>query len=141
MLSLVKVTVIGTLAEQPVIRTMEGHGKMVGLNVYTMRRSLDPKTRQACLEKEWHRVVITDKRLAAYAEDHLAKDDEIYLEGELHTDFWLDPTYELQSITYITLCQEGDKLRRIADEPDCQDPEVAIGMLAMARNALPSSYV
>lgn len=45
MLSLVKVTVIGTLAEKPVIRAMEGHGRMVGLNVYTMRRSLDPETR------------------------------------------------------------------------------------------------
>lgn len=135
MLSLVKVTVIGTLAEKPVIRAMEGHGKMVGLNVYTMRRSLDPETRQAGLEKEWNRIVITDQRLAAYAEDHLAKDDEIYLEGELHTDFWQDATYGRQSITYITLCQQGGKLRRVADEPKSKDPDVAIGMLAMARDA------
>lgn len=131
---LVKVMVIGTLADKPIIRHMESDRKLVGLSVYTVRLWCDAETGREQRKKEWHRVVITNQRLVSYAENHLAKDDDIYLEGELQTDFWRDATYELQSVTYITLCQEGDKLRRVADERDCEDPELALGMLAMAQN-------
>jgi len=135
MLSQVKVTAVATLAEKPVIRTMEGHRKMVGLSVYTMRCSDGAKAREIGQEKEWHRVVITDQRLATYAEAHLTQDDQVYLEGELLTDFFQSETFELRFMSQIYLRQEGDKLRRVTDEPDYNDPEIAQEMLTVARGA------
>jgi len=135
MLSLVKVTLIGTLAEKPVIQDMEGGCKKAGLSVFTQRHWHDAEAREARQEKEWHRVVIVNQRLAAYAEAHLSQDDQVYLEGELRTNFWRSETYELQSMAQILLWQEGDRLRRITDEPDCHDPESALRMLAVAKDA------
>jgi hypothetical protein len=135
MLSQVKVTAVATLAEKPVIRAMEGNRKMVGLSVYTMRRRHKTEAREIGLEREWHRVVITDQRLAAYAEAHLTEGDQVYLEGELLTSFCQSETFELRFISQICLRQEGDKLRRVTDEPDCNDPEIARRMLAVTRGA------
>jgi len=135
MFSPVKVTAIATLAEDPVIRTMEDRRKMVGLSVYTVRHECEAKAREPRQEKEWHRVVTTDQRLAAYAEAQLAQGDQVYLEGELVTNFCQSEMFELRFMPKICLWREGDKLRRVADEPGGNDPDLALSTVAVARDA------
>ena len=133
MLSVNKVILMGVVADEPVIRDIESDRKMAGLSVFTMRRWPDA-TGGHRGSKEWHRIVITDPDLAAYAEAHLAKDDQIYVEGELHTMFWRDATFDWQSLTRIVLWQNGHRLKRVADD-DCLAATGPLDMLKAAREA------
>lgn len=134
MLSVNKVILMGTLAEDPVVRDIEGDGRIVGLSIFTTRRWFDASAGQQQEDKEWHRVVIIDDRSATYAATHLAKDDQVYLEGELQTTCWRDETYALQCLTRIILWQEGHQLRRVTDL-DCSEPAAASKRLAAVRDA------
>jgi single stranded DNA-binding protein len=114
MLSVNKVILMGILADRPIVREIEGGGMMVGLSVVTSRGWHDNSHNQTD-DREWHRVVITHPDLAGYAETHLEKDDQVYLEGELQTTFWRDATYNRQSLTRVLLWQECDRLQRVVD--------------------------
>ena len=133
MISVNKVFLIGVLADEPVIRGTEGDRKIVGLSVFTTRRWCDASDGQQ-EDKEWHRIVVTDPDLVAYAEAHLAKDDQIYIEGELHTMFWRDETFDWQSLTKVLLWQDGHRLKRVTDDGDLE-PAGALDMLKAAREA------
>ena len=133
MLSVNKVILMGVVADEPVIRDIENDRKMVGLSVFTTRRWADASNDQQ-ENKEWHRIVITDPDLAEYAAAHLRKDDQIYIEGELHTAFWRDETFDWQSLTRIVLWQDGHRLKRVADD-DCLEAAGSLDMLKAAREA------
>ncbi len=133
MISVNKVFLIGVLADEPVIQGTEDDRKIVGLSVFTTRRWCDASDGQQ-EDKEWHRIVITNPDLVAYAEAHLAKDDQIYIEGELHTMFWRDETFDWQSLTKILLWQDGHRLKRVTDDEDLE-PAGTLDMLKAAREA------
>ena len=117
-MSMNKVILVGILAEKPVIRRGEGGQKMAGLSVVTRRHWHDAETGEVRDGREWHRVVIFDQHLADFAEAKLRPDDQVYIEGELHTERWRDETYEWRSLTNIILWQNSDQLRRLSpDEP------------------------
>ena len=133
MLSVNKVILMGVLADRPLVREIEGGAMMVGLSVVTSRGWHDDSHEQTD-DKEWHRVVITHPDLAGYAESHLAKDDQVYLEGELQTTFWRDATYNRRSLTRILLWQDSDRLQRVADGGGC-DAATAPHLRMAARQA------
>ena len=133
MLSVNKVILMGVLADRPVVRHIEGDQKLAGLSVFTMRRWRDADGGLQD-DKEWHRVVITHPDLISYAETHLQKDDQVYIEGELQTAFWRDATYDCQSLTRILLWQDSDRLRRVADD-ERHDAVASSPLQAAARQA------
>ena len=133
MISVNKVFLIGVLADEPVVQGTEAGQKIVGLSVFTTRRWCDASDGQQ-EDKEWHRIVITTPDLVAYAQEHLGKDDQIYIEGELHTMFWRDETFDWQSLTKILLWQDGHRLKRITDDADLE-PAGTLDMLKAAREA------
>jgi len=133
MLSVNKVIIIGVLADSPVIRGSEDGRKVIGLSVATMRHQSNAIDN--LLEgKEWHRIVITDPGLAAYAEAHLTKGEQIYIEGELQTMFWRDETFDWQSLTRIVLWQDSHRLKCIADG-DCLELTGTPDMLKTTQEA------
>jgi len=131
MLSVNKAILVGAVADKPVIRDIKGGRKMVGLSVFTARRWLKAGSDEQA-SKEWHRIVIVNPDLAAYAEAHLAKDDQIYVEGELHTMFWRDETFDWQSLTRIILWQEGHQIKRVS-ESDCLEATGELDLLKAAQ--------
>lgn len=126
MLSLNKVIVAGVVADDPVVREVkEGRkiiGKMVGLSVITKRRWQDPNSKEARDGQEYHRVVIMNQRLAKTVLSEIQRNDHVYIEGELHTEFWRDETFEWRSLTRIILWQEDDKVKRLNDEEQAKGP-------------------
>ena len=114
-LSLNKVTLAGTLADTPAIRKIEGGRKMVGLSIVTTHRWRDANSDKEQLSQEWHRVLIVHEDLARFAEARLNRDDEVYIEGELHTERWLSETFETRTLTKIILWQDAHQLRRLPD--------------------------
>lgn len=115
-LSLNKVVLAGTLADAPMIREIEGGGKMVGLSIVTTRQWCDVADGDERRDQEWHRVLIVHEGLAAFAEAHLRRDDQVYIEGELHTERWLSETFERRTLTKVILWQAAHQLRRLADD-------------------------
>ena len=124
-MSMNKVILIGSLADKPQIRETEGGQKMVGLSIVTTRHWRDLKSGEEQLGREWHRVVIVHEDLAAFAEAKLVKSDEVYIEGELHTERWLSETFETRTLTKIILWQEAHQLRRLADHDQDQQASSA----------------
>ncbi len=113
-MSLNKVMLIGRLDDKPRIQETEGGGNSVGLSVVTtMRHWLDVETGEEREGREWHRVVVVEPRLAAFAGAHLREHDQVYVEGQLQTECWQDETFQWRSLTRIMLAQNGDQLRRL----------------------------
>ena len=137
-LSLNKVILAGTLADAPLIRETDAGRKMVGLSIVTTRQWQDAESGKAEEDQEWHRVVIVQASLATFAETELAKGDDVYLEGELHTEFWRDDTYEWRTLTKVILWQESHQLRRLTDQgqnPSNPSASQAPPLLEAAREA------
>ena len=63
-------------------------------------------------------VVIIEERMAALAEAHLQNGDQVYVEGQLHTECWQDETYQWRSLTKILVWHESDQLRKLTPDDD-----------------------
>jgi len=113
--SLNKVTLAGTLADKPMIRKIEGDQKMVGLSIVTTCRWCDTIREAKQTSQEWHRVLVIHEDLAAFAETKLNRNDQVYIEGELHTERWMSETFETRTLTKIILWQDVHQLRRLPD--------------------------
>lgn len=125
-LSMAKVTIIGTLADDPRVQPIDGNNDKVGLSVYTSSHWYSSKERCEHTEKQWHRIVITEPALVAYAIENLARGDQVYIEGGLHTCYWYDTLYERRSLTSIIVWRDGHKLARVDEEPMCDELEIAL---------------
>lgn len=112
MLSLNKVTLVGKLCDAPMIRDLDNGSKAAGLSLTTTRRWVDAD-RAEKFSTEWHRVIIIDAPLVRFAMAELKPGDDIYIEGELHTERWLSETFETRTLTKIVLWQDWHQLRRL----------------------------
>ncbi|MGI9507921.1 MAG: single-stranded DNA-binding protein [Geminicoccaceae bacterium] len=130
-LSLAKVTIIGTLAEDPSVQPLGGNRNKIGLSVYTLNHWYDSKARCERTEKQWHRIVITEQHLGAYAMENLKLGDQVYIEGGIHTCYWYDTLYEQRSLTSIVVWRDGHRLARIDEEPTCDELEIALVLKAL----------
>ena len=117
-MSLNKVMLIGRLDDVPQIREIEGGSKAVGLSIVTTRRDCDADVGEELTSTEWHRVVIIEERLVAFAETHLQRNDHVYIEGQLHTERWQDETYQWRSLTKILISQSSDQLQKFTPNED-----------------------
>ncbi|MGI9507556.1 MAG: single-stranded DNA-binding protein [Geminicoccaceae bacterium] len=98
----------------------------------TGRGCSETESGQERVNHEWHRVVVIDERMAAFAESHLQKGDQVYIEGQLHTECWQDETYQWRSLTKILLWEESGQLRKLTPGDDItsarrtSDPGLAV---------------
>ena len=117
-MSLNKVMLIGRIDDKPQIREIEGGSKAVGLSIVTTRHDGDADVGEEWTSREWHRVVIIEKRLVAFAEAHLRQNDHVYVEGQLHTERWQDETFQRRSLTKILISQSSDQLQKFTPNDD-----------------------
>ena len=117
-MSLNKVMLIGRLDDKPQIREIEGGSKAVGLSIVTTRHDRDADVGEEWTSNEWHRIVILEERMVAFAETHLQQNDHVYIEGQLHTERWQDETFQWRSLTKILLSQASDRLQKFRPDDD-----------------------
>jgi single-strand DNA-binding protein len=101
--SLNKVLLIGNLGREPEVRTMQDGAKVVQLSVATSENWRDKLSGERKEKTEWHRVVIFNDKLAEVAEKYLHKGTKVYLEGQLQTRKWVDPSGQEKYTTEIVL--------------------------------------
>ena len=79
-----KVLLIGTLGDDPTIRTTPTGKNVVTLSLVTNDARRNPDTGAVTETAEWHHVVMWNK-LAEIANKYLHKGSQIYIEGKLKT--------------------------------------------------------
>ena len=117
-MSLNKVMLIGRIDDKPQVREIEGGSKAVGLSIVTTRHDCDADVSEEGTSNEWHRVVIIEEGLVAFAETQLQENDHVYIEGQLHTERWQDETYQWRSLTKILISQSSDQLQKFTPNDD-----------------------
>lgn len=87
-----KVSLIGNLGGDPVVRQVGEDRKVANLSLATRRRWKD---REGNLHEDtqWHQLVLWDRQ-AELAERLLTKGQLVYVEGRLNTVQWTDPKNE-----------------------------------------------
>jgi single-strand DNA-binding protein len=88
--SLNKVLLIGRLGRDPELRYISQTERAVAnFNLATNERYFNPKTNEAEIRAEWHRIVAWGK-LAEFCEKFLNQGKQILVEGKLRTRSWQD---------------------------------------------------
>src|SRR5262249_8647205 len=86
------VILVGNLGRDPEVRSTQDGTKVANLSLATSENWRDKNSGERRERTEWHRVVIFNERLAEVAEKHLKKGSKIYIEGQLQTRQWTDPS-------------------------------------------------
>ncbi len=85
-----KVTLIGHLGADPVIRYTQQGKPVASFSVATSEPWKDKKTGEKKERTEWHRCVCFSEKLCEIIEKYLKKGAKIYLEGQNQTRKWQD---------------------------------------------------
>lgn len=83
-----KVLLIGNLARDPEVRSMQDGSKIVNITVVTSERWRDKSSGEQKEKAEFHRVVIFNEKIADVAERFLKKGSKTWIEGQLQTRKW-----------------------------------------------------
>lgn len=87
-----KVTLIGRLGSNPVIRTMSSGDKVANMRIATSDSWKNKITGERQETTEWHNIVIYNENIVRVAEQYLKSGALVYLEGALRTREWTDET-------------------------------------------------
>jgi len=108
MASVNKVVLIGNLGKDPEIRYTQGGDPIANFSLATSESWTD-KAGNKQERTEWHRVEVFGK-LAQLARDYLAKGRQVYLEGSIHYDEWVDKDGNKRNTTKIKLSGPNSRL-------------------------------
>lgn len=106
--SLNRVQLIGYLGREPDTRVTQSGKKVCHFRLAVTRRGSD--------EPDWFRIQAWGK-LGEVCQQYLAKGRLVFIEGDLHTDRWLDEKHETQYRTYV-IARGMQMLDRKPDEEE-----------------------
>jgi single-strand DNA-binding protein len=98
-----KVILVGNLGKDPEIRRTQDGRPIANLSVATSENWRDKATGERKEKTEWHRVVIFNEGLAKVAEQYLKKGAKVYIEGQLQTRKYTDPSGAEKYTTEVVL--------------------------------------
>jgi len=98
-----KVILVGNLGRDPEVRRLNSGESVVNLNLATSESWRDKASGERKERTEWHRVVIFNENLAKIAEQYLKKGSKVYVEGQLQTRKWQDPSGQEKYTTEVVL--------------------------------------
>lgn len=122
--SLNKVLLIGHLGKDPEIRRTSSGDPVVNFRLATSESWRDKNSGERQEKTEWHTCVVFNENLAKIAEQYLKKGSKVYVEGQLSTRKWEDPSGQTRYSTEVVLqkfrgeLQLLDKADRPSREPD-----------------------
>lgn len=101
--SINKVTLLGNLGKDPVIRTAQNGSKIASFSLATSDIWNDKQTGERRERTEWHSVAIFNEYLVTIVEKYVRKGSKIYIEGKLQTRKWTDQQGIERFITEVLL--------------------------------------
>ena len=82
MTSFNRVTILGTLGKDPIIRNFD-ENSIASFSVATNESWVDKKTNEKKQLTDWHNIQIKNPSIVPYVEKYLKKGDTVLIEGEL----------------------------------------------------------
>ena len=98
-----KVIIVGNLGRDPEVRSFPNGGKVCNLRIATSETWRDRTSGERKERTEWHSVAIFSEPLAKIAEQYLRKGSKVYIEGQLETRKWQDPSGNDRYSTEVVL--------------------------------------
>ncbi len=87
-----KVILVGNVGRDPEVRSLQDGTKVVNFSIATSERWNDKASGERKEKTEWHRVVVFNDRTADVVEKYVRKGTSVYVEGQLQTRKWTDPS-------------------------------------------------
>lgn len=109
-MSVNKVILVGNLGKDPEIRIMQQGGKVASFSVATSKFWKDKQTGERKEKTEWHKISVFNEALTNVVEQFLKKGSKVYIEGEIETRKWQDPSGADRYSTEIVLPRYGGVL-------------------------------
>lgn len=100
-----KVILIGNLGRDPEVRRLNDGSPVVNLSVATSETWRDKASGERKERTEWHRVVIFNENIAKVAEQYLRKGAKVYVEGQLQTRKYTDPSTQQEKYSTEVVLQ------------------------------------
>lgn len=98
-----KVILVGTLGSDPEVKVLDGGKAVTNFSIATSESWKDSNGEQQ--EKtEWHRIVSFGRQAEVLGE-YLKKGSQVYIEGKLQTDSWVDENEVKRSVTKVMVSQ------------------------------------
>ncbi len=120
-----KVILVGNLGADPEVRRLSSGDPVINIRVATSESWRDKNSGERKEKTEWHNVVIFNDQLAKVAEAYLKKGAKVYVEGQLQTRKWQDPSGADRYSTEIVLQKFRGELQMLDASGSRDDGERA----------------
>jgi single-strand DNA-binding protein len=94
-----KVILVGNLGGDPEVRYFDGGAIVAKFNIATSE-SYTNRNGEKVEQTEWHRIEVWNKT-AQIAEKYLKKGNQVYIEGSIRSETWVDKETVLLSVRPI----------------------------------------
>jgi single-strand DNA-binding protein len=109
-MSVNKVILLGNVGRDPEIRELPNGGRVANFSIATEERWRDKQTGEQRERTEWHRIVVFNPMLIDIVDDRVFKGTRVYIEGQLQTRRWQDPSGYDRFTTEIALQRFGSRI-------------------------------
>ncbi len=109
-MSVNKVILLGNVGRDPEIRELPNGGRVANFSIATEERWRDKQTGEQRERTEWHRIVVFNPMLINIVDDRVFKGTRVYIEGQLQTRRWQDPSGYDRFTTEIALQRFGSRI-------------------------------
>lgn len=106
--------IIGRLGRDPETKTFSNGGSLCNMTVATSKKWKDRNTGEAREATEWHNVTVTGEHSIRFAEQYLAKGDQVFIQGELRTRKWQDQSGQDRYTTEVVVSPFGGVLSKLS---------------------------
>jgi single-strand DNA-binding protein len=113
-----KVILVGRLGSDPEIRVSQEGNKIARFSVATSESWNDKNTNEKKEKTEWHRIVVFSKGLAQVIENYVKKGSQVYLEGQLRTNKYIDQAGIEKFSTEVHLTNYNSEFKMLDSKND-----------------------
>jgi single-strand DNA-binding protein len=89
-MSINKVIIIGSVGQDPEIRTTQDGREIASFSVATSESWKDKNSGEKKEKTEWHRIVVFSSGISGIVKNYVKKGSKLYIEGQLQTRKWTD---------------------------------------------------
>jgi single-strand DNA-binding protein len=121
MASVNKVILLGTLGKDPEIRYQSSGDSVATFSIATNEKWTDKVTKEKKQSTEWHRITAFGK-LAEIAQQYLTKGSEVYIEGKIKSNKYIDKE-GIERVSYGINCDFMQMLGKGENKEPKQQPK------------------
>jgi single-strand DNA-binding protein len=116
-MSINKVTLLGNVAVDPVIRRLDNGKTLANFRIATSETWKDKTTGERKEKTEYHNVVVYNDGLCRVVEQFVKKGTKLYIEGSLATRKWTDKNGQEKYTTEVVLQGYSAQLLLLSPKP------------------------